>query len=45
LTAAIAFSPTDVMPLTHWAKLTMGVESASIVILGLVIAWAVNLLG
>jgi hypothetical protein len=46
LTGAIAFSPTDVMPLTHWAKLAMGLESAaSIAILGLVIAWAVNILG
>jgi hypothetical protein len=45
LTDAIAFSPTDVMPLAHWAKLTMGLESgASLVILGLVIARAVNIL-
>lgn len=45
LTNAIAFSPTDVMPLAHWAKLTMGLESgASLVILGLVIARAVNIL-
>jgi uncharacterized membrane protein len=45
-TDAIAFSPTDVMPLTHWAKLTMGLEAAaSLVILGLVIARAVNILG
>jgi hypothetical protein len=44
-TNAIAFSPTDVMPLAHWAKLTMAVESgASLVILGLVIARAVNIL-
>jgi uncharacterized membrane protein len=44
-TDAIAFSPTDVMPLTHWAKLTMGLESvASLMILGLVIARAVNIL-
>jgi hypothetical protein len=44
-TNAIAFSPTDVMPLAHWAKLTMGLESgASLVILGLVIARAVNIL-
>ena len=34
------------MPLTHWAKLTMGLESGvSLVILGLVIARAVNILG
>jgi hypothetical protein len=45
LTNAFAFSPTDVMPLAHWAKLTMGLESgASLVILGLVIARAVNIL-
>jgi hypothetical protein len=44
-TNAIAFSPTDVMPLAHWAKLAMGLESgASLVILGLVIARAVNIL-
>jgi hypothetical protein len=44
-TNAIAFSPTDVMPLAHWAKLAMGIESgASLVILGLVIARAVNIL-
>jgi hypothetical protein len=44
-TNAIAFSPTDVMPLAHWAKLTMTFESgASLVILGLVIARAVNIL-
>jgi hypothetical protein len=46
LTNAIAFSPTDVMPLAHWAKLAMGLESlTSIAILGLVIARAVNVLG
>src|SRR4029453_8604748 len=39
------FTPTDVMPLAHWAKLTTGLESgASLVILGLVIARAVNIL-
>jgi hypothetical protein len=44
-TDAIAFSPTDVMPLAHWAKLAMALESgASLVILGLVIARAVNIL-
>ena len=44
-TNAIAFSPTDVMPLAHWAKATMALESgASLVILGLVIARAVNIL-
>jgi hypothetical protein len=44
-TDAIAFSPTDVMPLAHWAKLAIALESgASLVILGLVIARAVNIL-
>jgi hypothetical protein len=44
-TNATAFSPTDVMPLAHWAKLTMAVQAMiSIVILSLVIANAVNLL-
>ena len=42
-TNATAFSPTDVMPLAPWAKLTMVVQSfISIAILGLVIARAVN---
>jgi len=42
-TNALAFSPTDVMPLVPWAKLAMGVQSVlSIGILGLVIARAVN---
>ncbi|HKB21070.1 MAG TPA: hypothetical protein VKC65_08670 [Gaiellaceae bacterium] len=42
-TNATAFSPTDVMPLAPWAKLTMTVQSfISIAILGLVIARAVN---
>lgn len=45
LTNAVAFSPTDVMPLAHWAKLTMALESlTSLTILALVIARAVNLL-
>jgi hypothetical protein len=36
LTNATAFSPTDVMPLRHWAKLTMGVQALiSLIILGL----------
>jgi hypothetical protein len=44
-TNATAFSPTDVMPLAPWAKLTMAVQSfISIAILGLVIARAVNVL-
>jgi uncharacterized membrane protein len=43
ITNAVAFSPTDVMPLTPWAKLTMAVQSMiSLAILGLVIARAVN---
>ena len=44
-TNATAFSPTDVMPLRHWAKLTMGAQALiSLIILGLVIARAVNIL-
>jgi len=44
-TDATAFSPTDVMPLARWAKLAMTVQATgSIVILGLVIARAVNIL-
>jgi hypothetical protein len=46
LTNALAFSPTDAMPSKHWVKAAMGIESvASLVILGLVIARAVNILG
>jgi len=42
-TNATAFSPTDVMPLTPWPKVTMMVQSViSLAILGLVIARAVN---
>ena len=42
-TNATAFSPTDVMPLTPWAKAAMMVQSLiSLSILGLVIARAVN---
>lgn len=42
-TNATAFSPTDVMPLAPWAKITMAVQSMiSLAILGLVIARAVN---
>jgi hypothetical protein len=45
LTNATAFSPTDVMPLRHWAKLTMSTQALiSLIILGLVIARAVNIL-
>ena len=44
-TNALAFSPTDVMPLARWAKLAMAVEAtASLAIVGLVIARAVNIL-
>jgi hypothetical protein len=45
LTNSIAFSPTDAMPLTHRAKLLMGVESviAAVTVL-LVAARAVNIL-
>lgn len=43
-TNGLAFSPTDVMPIAHWAKLAMGIQSlASLAILGLVIARAVNI--
>jgi uncharacterized membrane protein len=45
LTCSTAFSPTDVMPLTPWAKLTMGCQSLiSLVVVGLVVARAVNVL-
>jgi uncharacterized membrane protein len=45
-TNATAFSPTDVMPLTRWAKTAMLVQSAlSLVVAVLVIARAVNVLG
>ena len=44
-TNAMAFSPTDTMPMTRWAKLTMLTQSViSVVILVLVIARAVNIL-
>jgi uncharacterized membrane protein len=44
-TNATAFSPTDVMPLARWAKAAMTVQSvASLAVLGLVIARAVNIL-
>ena len=44
-TNATAFSPTDVMPLTRWAKLTMLVQSlVSLITVALVIARAVNIL-
>jgi hypothetical protein len=44
-TNAAAFSPTDVMPLSRWAKLAMTLQSAiSIVTVVLVVARAVNIL-
>lgn len=44
-TNASAFSPTDVLPLSKWAKFLMMIQSAtSLVIVGLVIARAVNIL-
>jgi hypothetical protein len=44
-TSATAFSPTDAMPLRTWNKLAMMAQSAiSLVLLGLVIARAVNVL-
>jgi uncharacterized membrane protein len=44
-TNATAFSPTDVMPLSRWAKLTMLAQSAvSLMTVALVIARAVNIL-
>ena len=44
-TNASAFSPTDVMPLTRWAKLLMLIQSTtSLLTVGLVIARAVNIL-
>ena len=45
LTNNLAFSPTDVMPVAHWAKLAMAIQSiTSLLILALVIATAVNAL-
>ena len=46
LTNAMAFSPTDTMPLTQTAKLLMGIQGMSaLVTVGLVVARAVNILG
>ena len=43
LTTSTAFSPTDVMPMVHWAKLTMTLQSLiSLTVIALVIARAVN---
>jgi uncharacterized membrane protein len=44
-TNATAFSPTDVLPLSRWAKLTMMLQSGvSLITVALVIARAVNIL-
>ena len=43
LTTSTAFSPTDVMPMARWAKLTMSLQSLiALTVVGLVIARAVN---
>jgi uncharacterized membrane protein len=45
LTNAMAFSPTDTMPLTPMAKTVMGLQSlVSVVTLGLIVSRAVNIL-
>jgi hypothetical protein len=45
-TNATAFSPTDVLPLSRWAKAAMALQSAvALVIVALVIARAINILG
>ncbi|WP_246128118.1 hypothetical protein [Amycolatopsis rhizosphaerae] len=42
-TNATAFSPTDVMPLRRWAKVTMMLQSSvSLILALLVVAWAIN---
>ena len=44
-TNATAFSPTDVLPLARWAKLTMAIQSGvSLITVALVIARAINIL-
>jgi len=44
-TNATAFSPTDTMPITHWAKMLMFLQAAtSLVIAVMIIARAVNIL-
>jgi len=46
LTTSTAFSPTDVMPIAAWAKLTMALQSLiALTVVGLVIARAVNVFG
>ena len=43
MTTSTAFSPTDVMPLALWAKMSMGLQSLiSLAVVGLVVARAVN---
>ena len=45
-TNATAFSPTDTIPLTSWAKLTMTAQATvSLVTVALVVSRAVNILG
>jgi hypothetical protein len=45
MNTSTAFSPTDVMPLSAWVKLTMTLQSLiSVAVIGLVIARAVNVL-
>ena len=44
-TTATGFGPADTVPLAHWAKLAMAVQAmASLVVIGLVLARAVNIL-
>jgi hypothetical protein len=44
LTAAIAFSPTDAMPYSRWAKLVMGVEAViSMATIAMLVARAINI--
>jgi hypothetical protein len=44
LTSAIAFSPTDAMPYSRWAKLVMGVESViSMATIAMLVARAINI--
>ena len=44
-TNATAFSPTDTMPLTPWAKILMMIQSlASLLTVALVVSRAVNIL-
>jgi hypothetical protein len=46
ITNVMAFSPTDTMPLSRWAKMMMAVQAiVALTTVGLVIARAVNVLG